>query len=177
MDEQIVEKVLRGDRKAFAVLVDKYEQPVYNVAYRILRNADDAADVTQTTFLKAYEKLATFNQSRRFFSWLYRIAINEALNLSRSRPRDSSPNDQDPPAASPSPEEDYAAHELQQALQRGLAAVSFDHRVVLILRHLLALSHREIAEVLQIPEKTVKSRLHEGRLALKDRLVAQGYVR
>lgn len=176
MDEQIVARVLQGDRKAFAMLVEKYEKPVYNVAYRILRNADDAADVTQATFLKAYQKLGTFDQGRRFFSWLYRIAINEALNLSRSR-RIAPEVTPDLPWPGPSPEDDCASSELEQALQRGLAAVSFDHRVVLILRHLLALSHLEIAEILQIPEKTVKSRLHEGRQALKVRLVAQGYVR
>jgi RNA polymerase sigma-70 factor (ECF subfamily) len=179
MDEGIVDRVLQGDGKAFEMLVATYEKPVYNVAYRILQDAEDAADVTQSTFLKAYRKLKTFDRQRRFFSWLYRIAINEALNLRRRRglgleiarelPRDV-------PSAGPSPEDDYSLTELSEALQRALASMSYNHRVIVILRHLLALTYREIAEILEVPEKTVKSRLYEGRQALKERLIAQGYV-
>ncbi|MFO7652421.1 MAG: sigma-70 family RNA polymerase sigma factor [Candidatus Krumholzibacteriia bacterium] len=175
MDERIIDRVLEGDRKAFAMLVSAYEKPVYNVAYRILHHPEDAADATQSTFLKAYQKLETFDRERRFFSWLYRIAINEAINLRRGR-RPGAEAALDLPSAGPSPEDDYELTELCEALERALSGMSLEHRVVVILKHLLALSYAEIAEILEIPEKTVKSRLYEGRQALKSRLVAQGYV-
>ncbi len=176
MDEGLVTRVLEGDRKAFAVLVAKYEKPVYNVAYRILRDPDDAADATQSTFLKAFQRLASFDTRRRFFSWLYRIAINESLNLTRTR-RHGAEVVVDLPSAGPTPEDDYSLTELSEALQTALSTMTFDHRVVVVLKHLLLLSYREIAEILEIPEKTVKSRLYEGRQALKTNLMAQGYVR
>jgi RNA polymerase sigma factor (sigma-70 family) len=86
-DASLVRECLGGHQRAFDTLVKKYEKPIYNVALRMLRDPDDAMDVAQSTFVKAYEKLGTFDQKREFFSWLYRIAINESINASKRTKR------------------------------------------------------------------------------------------
>jgi RNA polymerase sigma-70 factor (ECF subfamily) len=174
-DQEIVSKVLRGDRKAFGMLVVRYEKPIYNMAYRMVHDSDDAADITQAAFVRAYEKIESFNPKFKFFNWLYRIAVNESINLINRRKRNR--NIQvDLPAQQPTPEDDFALSELSHLLQRALMAMSFDHRVVIVLKHLLFLSYREIAEVLDISEKTVKSRLFSARQVLKKQLAKEGYA-
>jgi RNA polymerase sigma-70 factor (ECF subfamily) len=175
VDTQLVTQVQQGDRKAFAMLVARYERPMYNTAYRMMHNADDAADVTQTAFTKAFEKIHTYDPSYKFFNWLYRITVNESLNTinRRKRRRDF---EYDPPARIPTPDEDYLLTEMGSLLQSALDAMSFDHRVVIVLKHLMLLSYGEISQILEIPEKTVKSRLYAARQALRKQLVRQGFA-
>jgi len=172
-DAMLVQACLAGDRSAFSELVDSYEGKLFNVAYRITGSRDDAMDVTQATFLKAYEKLHTFDLSRTFFSWIYRIAINEALNLVR-RTRNTAPLDLETADPEKSPEESAQEGETRRFVQASLMRLQPDHRAVIVLRHLQGLSYREIAEVLGIPEKTVKSRLFSARRALRTILAEQG---
>jgi len=174
-DVDIVIKVKQGDRKAFAMLVARYEKPIFNTAYRMVSNYDDASDITQVTFVKAFEKIDTYNQAYKFFNWLYRIAVNEAINLLNRRKRNQEFNF-DLPATQPNPEENYALSEMSKLLQGALMAMSYDHRIVIVLKHLLFLSYREIAEILDISEKTVKSRLFTARQILKKQLAKQGYA-
>jgi RNA polymerase sigma-70 factor (ECF subfamily) len=175
-DAHLAIQFQNGDRKAFTMLVARYEKPIFNTAFRMVKNFDDAADITQNAFIKAYEKIDTFNPSYKFFNWIYKIAVNETLNLinRRQRRRDF---DYDPPAGVPSPEDDLELNEMSHFLQMALDAMNYDQRIVIVLKHLLLLPYSEIGNILDIPEKTVKSRLFSARHVLRKELINQGYMR
>ena len=173
-EDALVQRTLAGDREAFGVLVEAYQDVLYNLALRMVGDAEDARDVTQTAFVKAYSKLATFDRRNRFFSWLYRIGINESLNLLGKR-RSRQELDEDLEAPGPGPDRAAETAEEEQLMNRALMDLTPDYRQVLILRHFLDFSHREIGELLQLPEKTVKSRLHTGRERLAVALRKHGY--
>jgi len=164
-DNVLVESLLRGERDAFTVLAKRYTRPIYNAAYRVLGNEPDADDVTQAVFLKVFERLDEFDTKQRFFSWIYRIAINESIDLLR-RSRRQDPLEDEASLAGPEgmdPERQYSERQLSERVQRALMSLKTDDRVVLTLRHFSECSYREIAEILNLEEKTVKSRLFEAR--------------
>ena len=165
-DHELVDRCLGGDLDAFAPLVARYQKPLFNVALRMVRDREDARDITQTAFVKAYEKLRSFDRRHRFFSWIYRIAVNECLNfVSRRRPEQ--PLLADVPAAD-DPQRDAEASELAARVQDALVTLTPDYRLVVILRHFLGLSYVEMSETLLIPEKTVRSRLYTARQRLAE---------
>jgi RNA polymerase sigma-70 factor (ECF subfamily) len=168
-DRALVERFRRGDREAFAELVVRYQGPVYNAAFWVVRRAEDASDVCQTAFLKAAERIDDYDPRFRFFSWLYRIALNEALNLVRDHGREEELDERAewPDADGAGPEERLQAAQLSRRVQVALMKLSARDRVVVSLRHFSELSYAEIAEVLDIDEKTVKSRLFEARQRLR----------
>jgi RNA polymerase sigma-70 factor (ECF subfamily) len=172
-DHALVERCRRGDRQALEALVAEYQKPLYNAAFRILGNPDDAADATQATFLKAFENLDGYDPQYKFFSWIYRIAINESINQFK-RIRKQEPLDEGEAADDPGPDDALAAGDLSREIQDGLMALNQDHRTVIVLRHFSEFSYRQISEILQVPEKTVKSRLYSARQQMKDQLVANG---
>lgn len=154
-------------------MVLAYEKPLFNAAYRILGNPDDAADATQVAFLKAFENLDRYNPNFKFFSWIYRITVNESINQLK-RIRKQEPLDEGESANGPGPDDVANAGELSNAIQGGLMALNEDYRTVIVLRHFSDLSYRQISEILEVPEKTVKSRLYSARQLMKDQLVANG---
>jgi RNA polymerase sigma-70 factor (ECF subfamily) len=174
-DLALLDDCKRGDRKALDSLVRRYERPLYNAAFRMLGNPDEAADVMQTTFLKAFENLDRFNPKFKFFSWIYRIAINESINQ-RSRTRNEQTLEEDQFVAASHPEDAVDAEQLSDVIQASLMTLQEDYRVVVVLRHFSDLSYRDISEVLHIPEKTVKSRLYSARQLMKTRLNELGMV-
>jgi len=139
----------------------------------MLNNKEDASDVTQTVFLKVYENLDSFDPSRRFFSWVYRIALNESINVLGKQKR-LEPLQHEPADDGKSPEQEVASAELSAEIQAALMTVKTEYRTVVILKHFLGCSYMEISEVLEIPEKTVKSRLYSARQMLKDALTRSG---
>ena len=163
-DADLVDRCVRGDVEAFEPLVARYERVLFNLALRMVGDPEDARDLAQTTFLKAYEKLGTYDPQHRFFSWIYRIAVNECLNfVSRRRPQ----QELDPGLRSADdPEGEAEASELGARIQAGLVQLPTDLRLALVLRHFLELSYAEMSTVLRVPEKTVKSRLHSARVRL-----------
>ena len=165
----------RGDRQALDSLVRRYERPVYNAAYRMLGNPDEAADVAQTVFLKAFENLDRFNPKYKFFSWIYRIAVNESINQLKKRGR-TEPLAETLAANTRGPEELMESGRISSELQGVLMSIQEDHRAVIVLRHFSEYSYREIGEILQIPEKTVKSRLFSARKQMKLRLEENGVL-
>ena len=172
-DKTLMERCIKGDRQAFEVLLVRYEKPVYNAAYRMLHSRDDARDVTQTVFLKVFERIDQFDPQRRFFSWIYRITLNESINwLKKSNRLD--PLDDRIVDGSGGPEKAAENQQLSEGMQAALMAISPDYRQVIVLKHVLGCSYQEIAEVLDIPEKTVKSRLYSARQLLKDKLTERG---
>jgi RNA polymerase sigma-70 factor (ECF subfamily) len=172
-DGTLVRRSLEGDKAAFSKLVEKYHKVVYNVAFRTLSDRDDAADVTQSVFIKAYEKLGSFNHQYKFFSWLYKIGVNESLNFLQQR-RKLDSIDEQVLSKERNPEESYRSEELSQQIQDALMNLSLDHRVVIVLSHFQELSYKEIGFVLELPEKTVKSRLFTARQQLRDIMQREG---
>jgi len=171
-DEALVERSRAGDRAAFAALVTRYQRPVYNAAYRVLGNAEDAADVSQAVFLRIAEKLDDYDPQYKFFSWVYRIAVNMALNSRRGQDHVRPIDDEEdfPDSERADPEWQLRSAQLAGQVQKALMTLTVDDRVVLTLRHFQDLSYREIGQVLEIKEKTVKSRLFEARQRLRELL-------
>jgi RNA polymerase sigma-70 factor (ECF subfamily) len=171
----LVQACLEGDHSAFDLLVDRYEGTLFNAAYRITGSVEDAMDATQSAFVNAYEKLHTFDSSYRFFSWIYRIVCNQALNLVGRR-RSLTDLEADHPDEGADPEAVYGEVEAGGFLQRALMELTPQYRIVIVLKHLQGLTYREIAELLEIPEKTVKSRLFTARQNLRSILLEKGFV-
>jgi RNA polymerase sigma-70 factor (ECF subfamily) len=171
-DETLVERGLGGDRQALAALMERYQRPIYNAAYRVLGNGDDAADVTQAVFLKVAERLDDYDAKYKFFSWIYRIAINESLNTLRRGEREEPLEDEDerPSPNAVDPERHASDAELAGRVQAALMQMRFEHRIVITLRHFSDCSYGEIAWILHLQEKTVKSRLFEARQKLRELL-------
>jgi RNA polymerase sigma-70 factor, ECF subfamily len=172
VDQALVERFRKGDREAFTELVVRYQRPIYNAAFWILRSADDARDIAQAVFLKVAEHLDEYDSQRRFFSWIYRIAVNESLNLLRRNGHEEA-LDEDidlPESDSANPETRARAAERTRDIERALLSMSPADRTVLVLRHFSECSYQEIAQILDIDEKTVKSRLFEARNRLRNLL-------
>jgi RNA polymerase sigma-70 factor, ECF subfamily len=168
-----VARCLRGDAAAFEPIVRRYQRVLFSVAHRMLGNYEDALDATQNAFVRAYEGLDGYDTNRRFFSWIYRIVVNECLNLRRGR-RPSEPLtdaiEADPASG---PLENVEAMERSASIEAALVRLSEEHRLVVVLRHFADLSYSEMSDALGIPEKTVKSRLFEARQRLAELLRLQ----
>jgi len=164
-EEALLDRCLRGDGGAFGELIDRHQRVLFNVSLRMVGNREDALDITQTVFLKAYVNLSTFDRRHKFFSWVYRIMINETLNhLSRSRRTE--PLDETFESGALRPDEEWSQNRLRERIQSALLELSNDYRQVIVLRHFAQLSYQEMSSVLEVPEKTVKSRLHTARQLL-----------
>ncbi len=172
-DGQLVQRGLQGDRQALEALVNHYHGALFKLAYRMLGNGEDAADVTQTTFLKAFENLESYKAEYKFFSWIYRIAINEALNT-RRRASGTEYLDQPVPDQGDGPELASRNDELKAQVQGALMQLSDEHRAVITLRHYGDCSYADMASILAVPEKTVRSRLFEARRKLQGVLQSAG---
>lgn len=172
-DGLLVERCRNGDRRAFEALVSRYQKPVFNAALRMLRNPEDARDVAQTVFLKVYEHLGDYDPTHRFYSWIYRIALNESINV-LDRRRRLEPIVGDEIDERLGAEDEVASEQAGQRVQRALMTIKPEYRAVIVLKHFLELSYEDIGRVLELPEKTVKSRLFTARQLLKDALQDNG---
>jgi RNA polymerase sigma-70 factor (ECF subfamily) len=171
-DSALVQQTLEGNMRAFEVIVDRYQKPVFNIALRMLRDADDAEDVAQVAFLKAYENLRLYKPGFKFFSWLYRIAMNESLNFLRQRrPFERMEDVREAAALADEVETAEVAQQIEQALMR----LTADQRAVVVLKHFEGFSYLEIGQILDISEKKVKSRLFAARQVLRGVLVKKGF--
>ncbi len=169
-DKDLVRESLQGSRKSFEEIVNRYYKTVYRLAFRILHDDDNAEEITQIVFVKAFEKLGSYNSKFKFFSWLYRIAINETLNFSKKQSH--LVNLEDGYAADEeNPDEIYRRNELGEKIENALMEIDLLYRVPLVLKHFMDYSYKEVSDLLVIPEKTVKSRLFTGRQLLKDILI------
>lgn len=184
-DAALVARAREGDQDAFAALVEQNQGKVYNLALRLTGSAEDASDVAQEAFLKAWRGLPSFQEESSFSTWLYKLTNNAGIDFLRRRARQrgaESPLSLDEPdnglAAltpdpTPSPQERLEHRELRDALADGLARLSHEHRQALSLR-LAGLSYAEIAQTLEIEEGTVKSRIARARLGLRNYLRESG---
>lgn len=168
-DEDLVRRFLSGDRAAFAVLVERHERRVYNLALRMTGREEDARDAAQDAFLTALRKLSSFRGEAAFTTWLHRVTVNACYDLLRKRQRAPllDRGGEDLPELEPPPLPDHAdAASLSVDVQRALMEVPHDFRVVMILHDVQDLPQEEVSAILGVPVGTVKSRLHRGRIAL-----------
>lgn len=177
-DRQLVARAQGGDPEAFSQLVDRHQTMVYRLALGKTGSPQDAEEVTQTAFLKAWQGLRTFQGKAAFSTWLYRLTANAAVDLLRRR-REPALSLDDPdlppiPDQAPSPEELSMAAERRRLLWQAIDQLPESHRLPLVLRELEGLSYREIARALDLEEGTVKSRLARGRLMLRQQLLESG---
>ena len=170
-DRALVRRFLDGDRDAAGALVDRYQRLLFNLALRMLGNVQDAEDVTQAVFCNAFLSMGSYNPQYRFFSWLYRMTVNESLNqLKRRKPTVTL--DEQSGIAVPEIAADHAMEE-EDRVRLALMGLRPDDRAIVVLRHFVSLSYERIAEVLELPVRTVKSRLFTARERLRLALLAQ----
>ncbi|HEY9089922.1 MAG TPA: sigma-70 family RNA polymerase sigma factor [Anaerolineaceae bacterium] len=166
----MVEQAQRGDREAFCALVDQYRERVIDVVYRMCGDPALAEDAAQITFLRAWQNLPRYQPRAAFRSWLYRIAVNAALDMLR-RERPTAPVDAlELPSADPQPEAAYEEQERARLVRRAVLALPESSRAALVLREYHGLSYKEIAEALDISMGTVMSRLNYARTKLLESL-------
>lgn len=167
-DGMLVERLRRGDARAFDALVRRHDRRAFTLAYRLLGHREDAEDVVQESFLAALEALDRFDVTRPFGPWLYRIVVNRSLNARKSRARRSMEMlPDDAPASTPSPERATQAAETRGRVRKAVAALPERQRLVMTMIELEGFSGPEVAEVLGIPEGTVRWHLHSARNALR----------
>jgi RNA polymerase sigma-70 factor (ECF subfamily) len=182
-DAELVDKARAGDHQAFRVLVERYQGRVYGMALRVLRNEDAARDAVQDGFLKAYGALDRFEGRSSFYTWLYRIVMNQCLDRKRRDRSDREVEWNDEVAtgleeggamAATAPDVAAERGELREVLGRAIADLPEDARRTIQLREIDGLSYKEIAAALGVPKGTVMSRLHYARRRLQEALRAAG---
>lgn len=177
LDQELVERVQRGDKRAFDLLVIKYQQKIVNLVRRFVGDLTEAQDVAQEAFIKAYRALPNFRGESAFYTWLYRIAVNTAKNHLVSEDRRSTPGDIDVELAEQleggerlrehaTPEDFLCEEELLSVVRRAIQDLPEDLRTAVTLRELEGLSYEEIAEVMGCPIGTVRSRIFRAREAI-----------
>ncbi|GAX88412.1 RNA polymerase sigma factor SigW [Effusibacillus lacus] len=181
LEAKIVTRAQKGDRIAFAELVELYKDKLYNLSYRMLGNPHDAEEMTQEAFLKAYANLKKYDSRHKFSTWIYRIATNCCIDRLRKKKADYSldaPLDSDDGgdmysvlSSGDSPEFHVIAREQRFELQSAIEQLPPSYRAVVILKYIEDLSMQEIADILALPVSTVKTRLHRGREALRTYMI------
>jgi len=176
-DRQLVTASKRGDQDAFSQLVQRYQRRIFNLVYRMLQQYEEASEITQETFLAAWQGLPSFRGDARFATWLYRIAYNCALKQLETRKRDWALQAALQAEQALESEDTYKRvdaqideHERQAFVQEHLSHLPAKYRAVLILRHLQDMTYEEMAEILTMPVGTIKTHLFRARNLLKQRL-------
>jgi len=180
-DQDLVHQVTAGNGEAFGIIVERHQDRLYNTIYRLLGSADDARDVLQDVFVKAFENLDRFRGGSSLYTWLFRIAVNTSLSHRRKRrwvpmglgSPDDGENPGRPTLADPTPADPAGpmmAAETEHLIQEAIGSLDDEHRTIVVLRDIQHCDYREIAQILDVPPGTVKSRLHRARLMLRDRL-------
>jgi RNA polymerase sigma-70 factor (ECF subfamily) len=175
-DQELVSQVLAGDQYAFAELVERYQQPVYNLTYRMLNNAGEAEDAAQEAFLRAYQHIKRYDPERSFKTWLLSIASNYCIDRIRKRRLTwlsiDEPLPPHPSLTSPEtgPESAAVLDERNATIERMLAELAPDYRAAVALRYWYDMSYTEIAETLDTTESAIKSRLFRARQMLAERM-------
>ena len=178
-DSELVRRAQRGDRTAFEALVRRHANRLFSVVLRFLGDHQEAEEATQEAFIRAWRGIGTFQRDAQFFTWLYRIGVNEAHRRTARRPPAGlvSSLEQrrvDPPDRGQSPQLRVEGSDLREALERAVRALEPDYRAPLILRDIEGLSTAEAAAIMELGEAAFKSRLHRARLAVRE--AVEGYL-
>ena len=173
-ETELIRRAKRGDRQAFGVLVERYQRRVVGVALAVVHNPDDALELAQETFVRAFENLSSFESRSSFSTWLYRIAANLAIDFRRREGRhtfvrgEEAENEIDRlPNSTGDSFAEFSRGELNQRLRAALHELTPEHRAVILLREVEGLSYDEISDILHCPRGTVMSRLHYARNRLR----------
>jgi RNA polymerase sigma-70 factor (ECF subfamily) len=179
-DTELLKRVLDGDGTAYRGLVEKYQTRVYAMVYGIVRNSEDARDITQEAFVKAYQNLGKFRLESSFYTWLYRIASNLAIDLTRKQKRQQTTSGFDETIAAKdgdgmvleqhhvdSPRKVLERKEMYKLILEALDKLPAEQKQIVVLREVEGMSYREISDVMDIPEGTVMSRLYYARKKLQ----------
>ena len=181
-DASLIAATLAGDSSAFGHLVQRYQDRLYNSLLRVLGSADDAADIVQDAFVQAYAKLDSFRGGSAFYTWLYRIAFSLAMSHRRRGRKQASLDEMkalvgaEPIDGQPNVESSLIGQERADLVHAALAELSLEHRQIIVLREMDGCSYDEIAEILELPVGTVRSRLFRARLELRDLLTPRLHV-
>lgn len=173
---EIIRQCLDGDADRYAVLVDRYKTMAYNIAYRMLGDADAAKDMAQESFISAYAALEDFNFGSRFSSWLYRIVVNKCRDYLRAE-RETVQVDEIgdfTPDAGQTPEQAASNKQTGDVIQKALSRLPRDYREVIVLKHIEELDYNEIADILGVGVSALKVRAYRGREMLKKLLEDMG---
>jgi len=174
--DQLIQATLHGDTSAFGRLVKKYQDRLYNTMLHVVGDADECLDVVQEAFVQAYLNLASFEGHSAFYTWLYRIAFNVAATHRRKKKPVQSVDaayegsGREIPDHAANPEFPLEQEERCRRVREAIASLSEEHRAILVLREIDGCCYETIAEILNIPVGTVRSRLHRARLMLRDKL-------
>jgi RNA polymerase sigma-70 factor, ECF subfamily len=168
LDAKLVQRFVDGDTEAFDVLFERHHSYVYNVCFNVTGNAEDARDATQEAFVQVYRKASCFNGASAFSTWLYRIAVNQSLDLLRRRSRRPTvPMPEDFEVSNS--DDGLADYHRREDIRESLAALKPEQKAILVLRYFQELSYEEMAEVLDMSVGQVKIKLHRARQAFKER--------
>ncbi|MDD3468782.1 MAG: sigma-70 family RNA polymerase sigma factor [Thermoguttaceae bacterium] len=174
-DSQWIQETLAGNSAAFGELIRKYEGRLYQTALHITGDSSNALDAVQEAFICAYLKLSAFRAESSFYTWLYRIAVRAALDLRRRRTEQLEPMGSDEEweliAPTSNPQMPLLQKERDELVQRAISRLPTEQRVVLVMREMDGLCYETIAEMLELPVGTVRSRLHRARLQLRELLI------
>ena len=186
---RLIRRLKQRDEDAFREMVRLYQDRVFNLIFRMLGNREEAEDLAQEVFITVFKAIGNFREESKFSTWLYRVTANHCKNrykyLARRQfhagkpfdelsEREAAGRDGGPAVPLQShihrPDEVFAGVQLEEAVQRGIADLNEDQRLLIVLRDIQGLAYTEISKIAQLPEGTVKSRLHRARMALKDKL-------
>ena len=168
-DIKLIDECRNGNRQAFGGLVERYQKPLFNAALKIVNDWDVAKDVTQTVFIRAYEKLDSYNKEFKFFSWIYRMVVNESINVLRQQ-KGKVDLETCQVESADNPETDLRNLRVEEKVEKAVSRLPLDYRMVTIFYYFANLPYDEISFVLGIPEKKVKSRLYSARQLLSKSL-------
>ncbi len=181
-EKTLIDKCRKGDIHAFEELISSYEKKIFNIVYRIVGDYNDAEDISQEIFIKVFRSINNFKERSSFYTWLYRIAVNECMDILKKKKKTAAysidtpiqtEDDQIPREIKDygeSPEEKVERKELRNYIESALNSVTYEHRTMIVLRDIQGLSYEEIAEIVKCPAGTVKSRINRARKALKELL-------
>ena len=175
-DAQLIDETLAGESAAFGQLVRRYQDRLYNTVLHVVGHAEDARDIVQDALVHAYVKLETFQRNSAFYTWLYRIAFNVAISRRRRRhvavsveyAREA--GGVEPVDQGENPTERIERQEQNRQVRQALSELTEEHRAILVLREIDGCCYETIAEILDLPIGTVRSRLHRARLQLREQL-------
>lgn len=173
-DNQLVSEVISGEVSSFEELIDRYQKKIYYMVLRMVGESETAKDLTQDIFVRVYEKLGTFKPEHRFFSWIYRITMNEAITWSKRHSRFESLDRVDEPIA-----DDHSStlkERGSELLNQGLQSLEPDYRMLLVLKYYGGMSYDEVAAVSEISVEKVRSRLFIAREQLRKILIQKGFL-
>lgn len=174
-DISIIKQCLDGETAAFGTLIDRYQGPLFNTALRMTGDKEEAADLTQNAFVKAYERLGEYRTEHKFFSWIYRILVNETINHLKQRKQTQS-LEVETSSNEKLPDEEFDSKRQSARIEKALRELNFEQRLVIVLRYFNDMSYQEMSGILSLPEKTVKSRLYSARQNLGALLDKMGVV-